>query len=58
MTGIYVRAQRDRKWQNVEVEELTDEELREFFAGRKEAELTRWCCVLAGWIRDNAAAVR
>lgn len=31
MTGIYLRVKRDEKWQALEIEELTEEELREVF---------------------------
>ncbi|MEM3541201.1 MAG: hypothetical protein QXF86_03225 [Candidatus Bilamarchaeaceae archaeon] len=30
MTGIYVRVERNGKWENLEIEELTHEELKEF----------------------------
>jgi hypothetical protein len=41
--GIYVRIQRDGKWVNLDITELTYEELREFFESKKsEPELNEW----------------
>ncbi len=53
MTGAFVRIKRDGKMLNVDVTDLTDEELDEFFADRDVAELRKWVRMLAGWIRDN-----
>ena len=53
MTGMYVRIRRDDKWQNIEVDQLTDEELDRFFVAMGAAGQVRWAKALAGWIRDN-----
>ena len=37
MTGAYFRVQREGKWENIEVEHLTDEERAELFMGKDEA---------------------
>ena len=42
MTGAYLRAKREGKWTNVEVEFLTDDERRELFEKRSSEELVRW----------------
>ena len=42
MTGAYVRVHRDGKWQNVEIEYLTDGERRELFKEADTEELLRW----------------
>ncbi len=53
MTSMYVRIRRDDKWQAIEVDQLTDEELDRFFVDLEAATLARWAKALAGWIRDN-----
>ena len=50
MTGLYVRIMRDGHAQNLEIEELTDDELRDFFSKQP---CENWAVTLAGWIRDN-----
>ena len=42
MTGAYVRVHRDGKWQNIEIEYLTDGERRELFKEADTEELLRW----------------
>lgn len=42
MTGAYLRVERDGKWENIEVEHLTDEEREEIFTHREPEELVRW----------------
>jgi hypothetical protein len=42
MTNAYVRIQREDKWQNVEIEYLTDEERAELFKDASNEELLRW----------------
>lgn len=51
MTGAYLRAKRDDKWENVEVEHLTNEELKEKFIGRSPEELVNWMIMLCEKIR-------
>jgi hypothetical protein len=53
MTGIGVRAQHAGRWQSVDIDTLTEEELRTFLAGRDASELMDWIVGLVGWIRDN-----
>lgn len=42
MTGIYMRINRNGRWQNFEVEYLTAEERAEHLGNRNSAELVRW----------------
>jgi hypothetical protein len=46
MTGAYCRVKRDGNWQSLQVEELTDAERREIFAGSPADELLRWIDML------------
>lgn len=52
MTGAYLRAKRGDKWENIEVEHLTPEELREKFLHRPPEELLNWMDMLCGKIRE------
>ena len=51
MTGAYLRAKRGDKFENVEIEHLTDAELEEKFSSRDPAELVNWIKMLCGTIR-------
>ena len=42
MTGAYVRIKRKGKWQNVEIEYLSDKEREELFKEVDREELLRW----------------
>jgi hypothetical protein len=53
MTGYFIRVQRDGDWQNIEIDQLTDEELGVFFATKRGVEDSQWAIALAKWIRDN-----
>lgn len=57
MTGIYVRVQADDgKWENLELDALTDAELDRFVAMKKGDvgdDGWNWVRALARWIRDN-----
>lgn len=50
MTGAYVRIEREGKWENIEIDQLTDEELDSFLPDQ---DPVKWAKFLAGWIRDN-----
>lgn len=52
MTGAYLRVKRGDKWENVEIENLTDEELHEKFATRETQELINWMGMLCAKIRQ------
>jgi len=58
MTGLYVRIKREGKYENVEIDQLTDKEWDDFLL-EKRAERTHfnraWPIVatLSKWIRDN-----
>lgn len=53
MTGAYVRIQRNGKWENVEIDQLTDFELAEFAKSQPVEKGWAWTIWLAGWIRNN-----
>lgn len=55
VTGIYLRIQRDGRWENLDIAELTDEELRAFFGTLSDADHVKWHVGLVKWIRDNVA---
>lgn len=50
MTGAYMRIERDGKWDNIEVEYLTDEEREACFLERDPVELVRWINMLCGTV--------
>lgn len=52
MTGAYLRANRGDKFENVEVEHLTDEELEEKFLTRDPKELVSWMKMLCAKLRQ------
>ena len=52
MTGAYLRAIRNGKWDNVEVEHLTKEELQDKFLTRPPEELVNWIYMICGKIRE------
>jgi hypothetical protein len=52
MTGLFIRIYRDDSWQDLEIDELTDDEL-EGLRGRSPFEGWPWAIALAKWIRDN-----
>lgn len=52
MTGAFLRAKRNGRWENVEVEYLTDEELRDKFLHRPAEELVNWMSMLCAKIRQ------
>ena len=52
MTGAYLRALREGKWENIEVEHLTNDEIKEKFLSRKPEELVNWMIMLCEKIRE------
>ncbi len=62
MTGLFVRVQRDGRWQNAEFDQLTDAELQQVVERALANALTPldaaldgwgWALALARWIRDH-----
>ena len=51
-TQLYVRIERDDKWENIEIDRLTDIEL-EIFAKQHPGVGWKWAKRLVKWIRDN-----
>jgi hypothetical protein len=54
MTGAYVRIKRDNRWQNIEFDQLTDDEM-ENFADEHESDGWKWAMFFAKFIRDNVS---
>ncbi len=52
MTGAFIRIFRDDRWQSIEIDQLSDEELDELAVGLPE-DGWKWAKFLATWIRDN-----
>ena len=52
MTGAYLRVKRDGSWTNVEVDQLTNDELDKLELDQPERGWL-WAKYLAKWIRDN-----
>jgi|688.fasta_scaffold605544_2 hypothetical protein len=52
MTGAYLRALRNGKWDNIEVEYLTEEELKSKFLTRPPEELVNWMSMLCAKLRE------
>jgi hypothetical protein len=51
MTGAYLRVERDGKWENVEVEHLTEDELKAKFLTRSPEELVSWLNMTCSFLR-------
>jgi hypothetical protein len=52
MTGFYIRVQRNGKWEFVEIEYLTGQELDKYAKSRPD-EGWAWVNALCVWIKDN-----
>jgi len=52
MTGIFVRIRRNDRWQNIEIEHLSDNELNSFAKEHPDVGWT-WAKHLIRWIRNN-----
>jgi len=50
MTGAYVRIKRGEGWCNIEIDQLTDEELDQFLTKENSK---KWATFLAKFLRDN-----
>lgn len=53
MTGAYLRTKRDNRWENIEVDQLTDAELDELERSQGAERGWVWAKFLAKWIREN-----
>ena len=58
MTGIFVRIERDGRWQLLEFDQLTDAEMVAFIKTQPLTEGWSWAFRLAAWIRDHVEATR
>lgn len=57
MTGYFIRVEREGKFESVEIDQMTDAELKTLFEDQDKKDngiSTRaWAITLAKWIRDN-----
>lgn len=53
MTNIPIRILRDGKWQPVDIDEMTDQELMEVASSWTVTQAGSFAITLAKWIRDN-----
>ena len=52
MTGAFIRIERGGKWQNIEIDQMTNAEL-DILATGQPGRGWKWAIFLAKWIRDN-----
>ena len=52
-TGFYIRFERDGKWQNLDIADLTNEEFRQFLQSHTSEEARNWAIAFHKWIIDN-----
>ena len=57
MTGIYIRVKRDGKWLNMEIEYLTEAELRTNFENSDKDRVIMFFAKVTEWMRDNVDLV-
>jgi hypothetical protein len=56
MTGLFIRIERAGRFVNLEIEDLSDEELRAFAQSQPVERGWAWAITLAAWIRDHVAS--
>lgn len=52
LTGAYLRVERDSKWLNIDVSDMTPEELEEKFIDREPRELINWMSAIIRKFRE------
>ncbi len=57
MTGVVIRIMRDGKPQNVDFDQMTEKEMRDFLATKRPEWILNLAVILGGWIRDNVSGV-
>jgi hypothetical protein len=57
MTGAYLRVNRNDKWENIEIEYLTDEEIDEVFGKAENEEMRRWIKFLVNQLYSIATFI-
>ena len=57
MTGAFLRVEREGKWENIEVEYLTEDELNEIIGSRSKAEIIDWLSLTCSMLRLAETAV-
>ena len=56
ITGAFLKVERDGKWENVEVENLTEEELNDIIGVRSNEEIMNWMHLMCSALRLADAA--
>ena len=51
--NLFVRIQRDGRWQNLDLTELTEPELKEFFSSFEKEKLISWIISIISWIKKT-----
>jgi hypothetical protein len=57
MTGIYMRVRRDGSWQNIDIAELTQDELTAVFEPATKERVIMFLAAVTKWMRDNLVPV-
>jgi len=57
MTGLYLRIKRNGKYENVELEYLTEPEIAELFANRPSSELLKWLITCVKFLKPVAQSI-
>jgi hypothetical protein len=56
MTGIYVNIQRENRFERVEIDQMTDQELEDFAKKQPRFQGWKFAIALAKWVRDHVEA--
>lgn len=54
VTGYYVLAKRDGKWQSIDIALLGENELHELLDSAPQEKLVNWVVALTAWIREHS----
>ena len=57
MTGAFLRVEREGKWENVEIEHLTEVELNEIIGPRSKSEIMDWLSLTCSMLRLADTAI-
>ncbi len=55
-TGIFLRVKRDDEWENLDLSELSEDEVAQLMERKDAPELRRWVSVLARILREAPGA--
>jgi len=57
MTGTFLRVKREDKWENIEIEYLTPDEIQSIFLNKESEELVSWLTHLVAQLRPIAEII-